>query len=77
MSCYICGYPSVLKCRQCGRSVCGRHFNYDDGKCVECHDEQYEVVNKPKIVQEVKPAVAPEVKPFIAPEKKVAKKPRK
>jgi len=60
MACYICGYPSVLKCRQCGKSVCGRHFNYDDGKCTACHDAQFA---KPAIV-ETKPAIVTETKPM-------------
>ena len=59
MSCHICGYPSVLKCRQCGKSVCGRHYDYSDGKCTDCHEKQY-----PKAVEvETKPAFIPEVKP--------------
>lgn len=60
MACYICGYPSVLKCRQCGKSVCGRHYNYDDGKCTTCHDAQY---SKPATT-ETKPAIVPETKPM-------------
>ena len=69
MACYICGYPSVLKCRQCGKSVCGNHYNYDDGRCTACHDAQFPKADVPKIPEakpaiiETKPAFAPEVKP--------------
>lgn len=65
MACYICGYPSVLKCHDCGKSICGRHHNYDNGKCTICHDKQFA---KPVVPVEVetKPAFAPETKPMRA-----------
>lgn len=72
MSCYICGYPSVLKCRQCGKSVCGRHYDYSDGKCTECHEKQYPKPEAPKPVPEkpalveTKPVAAPEIKPMLS-----------
>ena len=64
MSCHICAYPSVLKCRQCGKSVCGRHYDYSDGKCTVCHEAQYPKPEAPKAV-ETKPAAAPVVKPML------------
>lgn len=70
MACYICGYPSVLKCRQCGKSVCGRHYDYSDGKCTECHEKQYPKPEAPKApeakpaVIETKPAIVFETKPM-------------
>ena len=35
--CHICGQDAILTCRQCGKDVCGRHFDYDNGKCAECN----------------------------------------
>ncbi len=76
MACYICGYPSVLKCRQCGKSVCNQHYDYSDGKCKVCHDRQFAKPEaakpaptpddaKPVPVVETKPAFAPETKPML------------
>ena len=75
MACYICGYPSVLKCRQCGKSVCGRHYDYSDGKCIICHEKQYPKPEAPKApepkpVVETKPAIAPVKKPMLPKAKK-------
>jgi hypothetical protein len=69
--CYICGYPSVLKCRQCGKSVCGYHYNYDDGRCTACHDAIFakpEALKAPEAkpaVIETKPAIVTETKPML------------
>lgn len=74
MSCYICGYPSVLKCRQCGKSVCGRHYDYSDGKCKPCHNAQFAKPEAPK-AEAAKPEAKPEIietKPASAPETKPA-----
>ncbi len=68
MACYICGYPSVLKCKRCGKSVCGTHYNYDTGLCVKCFDEQFKAI--PDAI-ETKPAIAPVVKPVQPKAKKV------
>ena len=70
MACYVCGYPSVLKCRQCGKSVCGSHYDYSDGKCTACHDAQFAKPEAPKseavkpAIVETKPAIVPEAKPM-------------
>lgn len=73
MACYICGYPSVLKCRQCGKSVCNQHYDYSDGKCTACHDRQFAKPEAPNPAPipaatfsevETKPAFAPETKPM-------------
>lgn len=69
MACYICGDPSVLKCKECGKSVCGRHYNYDDGLCTVCHNAKFA---KPDAInpEDMKPATAVETKPAFAPETK-------
>ena len=74
MACYVCGYPSVLKCRECGKSVCNHHYDYSDGKCTACHEKQFSkpapaVEVKPAII-ETKPAAAPVVKPALPKAKK-------
>jgi hypothetical protein len=76
MACYICDYPSVLKCRQCGKSVCGRHYDYSDGRCTACHAVLFpkpEATNTHKpaaTVVETKPAAAPVTKPMLPKAKK-------
>lgn len=68
MACYICGMPSVLKCRECGKSVCGYHYNYSDGKCTVCHDRQFakpEAAPVKTPVIETKPAIVAETKPML------------
>lgn len=67
MVCYICGMPSVLKCRECGKPVCGYHYDYSDGKCTVCHDKQFA---KPEsdlaaAAVETKPANVVETKPML------------
>ncbi len=65
MSCHVCGYPSVLKCQKCGKSICARHYDYPSRNCVPCRDKQPEV--------ETKPAFAPETKPMLPESRKGGK----
>lgn len=35
--CHICNQDAIFTCRQCGKSVCGDHYSFDNGKCAECN----------------------------------------
>ncbi len=35
--CYICGKAGILHtCRICGKNVCGEHFDFSTGLCMNC-----------------------------------------